>query len=156
MAALFDFLKKKDATEKAREGKKTPAKRKQPKTEKAVKRDEKKEPAVQEPKKEVAKMTSVKQKKTHGFSYDIVKEPHISEKGSILSEKNQYIFRTIDGANKTEIKKAIEGIYGVDVLSVNIVKIPAKKRRLGRTQGYRKGYTKAFIKIKEGQKIEII
>jgi len=39
---------------------------------------------------------------------------------------------------------------------VNIIKIPAKKRRLGRTQGFRKGYTKAVVKIRDGQKIEIL
>jgi len=39
---------------------------------------------------------------------------------------------------------------------VNIIKIPAKKRRLGRTEGFRKQYTKAVVKKKEGQKIEIL
>ena len=44
----------------------------------------------------------------------------------------------------------------MDVLSVNIIKIPAKKRRLGKTEGFRKAYTKAIVKIKDGQKIEIL
>ena len=44
----------------------------------------------------------------------------------------------------------------MDVLSVNIVKIPAKKRRLGKTEGFRKAYKKAIVKIKNGQKIEIL
>ena len=50
----------------------------------------------------------------------------------------------------------MEGIYGVNVLSVNIIKIPAKKRRLGKTEGFRKAYKKAVVKIKAGQKIEIL
>ena len=90
------------------------------------------------------------------FSYEAVKEPHISEKASYLAEKNQYIFQVSPNYNKQEIKKSIEGIYGVDVLSVNIVKIPAKKRRIGKTEGFRKGFIKAIVKIKEGQKIEIL
>jgi ribosomal protein L23 len=44
----------------------------------------------------------------------------------------------------------------VNVLSVNIVKIPHKKRRLGKTEGFRKAYKKAIVKIKEDQKIEIL
>ena len=67
----------------------------------------------------------------------------------------EYIYGEID-FNKTEVKKSVEGIYGVDVLSVNIIRIPAKKRRLGRTEGFRKAYKKAVVTIKEGQKIEIL
>jgi len=55
-----------------------------------------------------------------------------------------------------EIKKSVEGIYGVDVLSVNVIRIPSKKRRLGKTEGFRKAYKKAIVTIKEGQKIEIL
>jgi len=95
-------------------------------------------------------------KKGGAIIYDIVKEPHISEKGSVLAEKGQYVFKVFPNANKTEIKKAIEGIYGVDVLSVNIITIPAKKRRLGKISGFKKGYKKAIVKIKPGQKIEIL
>jgi len=57
---------------------------------------------------------------------------------------------------KLEIKKAIEGLYGVDVLSVKVINIPKRRRRLGRITGWRKGYKKAIVKIKKGQKIEII
>jgi len=91
-----------------------------------------------------------------GFSYEAVKQPHISEKASYLAESNQYIFDVLPGYNKNEIANSVEGIYKVNVLSVNIVKIPAKKRRLGRTQGFRKAYKKAIVTIKEGQKIEIL
>ena len=95
-------------------------------------------------------------RKGKGFSYEVVKEPHISEKASYLSENNKYIFKVYSNVNKTEIKRSIEGIYGVDVLSVNIIKIRAKKRRIGRTQGFKKGYNKAMVTIKEGQKIELL
>lgn len=142
--ALFDFLKRKKTAEKAKARKleKKPA---------PVKSEEEKEekPAVE-------KLAPAK-KRTAGFSYDAVKQPHISEKATDLAEeKNQYVFDVSPNYNKQEIKKSIEGIYGVDVLSVNIVKIPAKKRRVGRQEGFRKGFTKAVVKIKEGQKIEIL
>ena len=73
-----------------------------------------------------------------------------------MSEINQYTFEVSPNYNKHEIKKAVEGIYKVNVLSVNIIKIPAKKRRLGKTEGFRKTYKKAIVKIKNGQKIEIL
>ncbi|OGZ67700.1 MAG: 50S ribosomal protein L23 [Candidatus Staskawiczbacteria bacterium RIFCSPHIGHO2_02_FULL_34_9] len=85
-----------------------------------------------------------------------MREPHVSEKGTMLSENNQYVFKVSPRSNKQEIKKSVEGIYGVNVLSVNIIKIPPKKRRLGKTEGFRKKYQKAVVTIKEGQKIEIL
>lgn len=133
--ALLDFLKKKKEAEKAREGR---------------------TPAELKVEKKPIKVSVAKNKRTTFFSYDIVKEPHISEKATMLSETNQYTFKVYSNANKIEIKKAVEGIYGVDVLSVNIIKIPKKKRRLGKVQGFKAGYTKAIVKIKEGQKIEIL
>lgn len=90
------------------------------------------------------------------FSYDIIREPHVSEKASILGESNTYIFKVQAGVGKKEIKKSVEGIYGIDVLSVNTIRVPRKKRRIGRTEGFKKGYAKAMVKIKEGQKIEIL
>jgi len=86
----------------------------------------------------------------------ILKTPHISEKSTELTGRNQYVFKVFSRANKTEIKKAIENLYKVKVISVKIIKVPAKKRRLGRITGWRKGYKKAIVKIKEGQKIEVL
>ena len=86
----------------------------------------------------------------------ILKEPHITEKATDLVKKNQYLFKIWPEAEKSEIKKAIEGLYRVDVESVNTIKIPRKKRRLGKIKGWRKGYKKAIIRIKEGQKIEVL
>jgi large subunit ribosomal protein L23 len=143
--ALFDFLKRKKEVEKAKKGKKVekkPAK----KAEKISVEEVKKEPAP----------AKVKPGKTKGFFYEAVDQPHISEKATYLAEKNQYIFKVSPNFNKKEVKNAVEGIYNVDVLSVNMIKIPAKKRRIGRTEGFRKGYKKAIIKIREGQKIEIL
>lgn len=127
--ALLDFLKKKKDAEKSR---------KQP---------EKRVETVS-----VAPKVSTIDK---NFSYSVIREPHISEKGTILSEKNTYVFKIYNNTNKPEIKKAVEGIYGVDVLNVNVVTIPRKKRRLGRREGFKKAYRKAMVTIKEGQKIEI-
>jgi len=148
--ALFDFLKRKEEAEKAKEIKKTEKKVGKVKAGKkpAVKTETKKTESVVE-KAPASKVKSV------GFAYEAIKEPRISEKATYLAEKNQYIFEVSPNYNKNEIAKSVEGIYGVNVLSVNIIKIPAKKRRMGKTQGYRKAFKKAIIKIKDGQKIEI-
>jgi large subunit ribosomal protein L23 len=89
-------------------------------------------------------------------AYRILEAPHITEKATALAGKNQYVFKVWSKANKTEIKKAIEDLYGVEVLDVKTINLPAKRRRLGRIEGWRKGYKKAIVRIKEGQKIEIL
>lgn len=148
--ALLDFLKNKEDAKKS--------KKVAPKASKvsAAKKTEKKE-IVKEQKEPAFVKTSAGTKGTSGkFSYEAIKTPHISEKATDLSEKDQYIFDVLPNYNKHEIKKSVEGIYGVNVLSVNIIKIPAKKRRLGKTEGFRKAYKKAIVTIKNGQKIEIL
>ena len=96
---------------------------------KPVKKAEKASVAKTEPKAkpEPAVKAQTSKKKTEKFAYEAIKQPHISEKATYLSEKDQYVFEISPNYNKQEVKKAIEGIYGVDVLSVNIIKIPAKK-----------------------------
>lgn len=138
--ALLDFLKNKEAAEKANANQ--PAAK--PAVEKAEAKKEK--PAAK------AKTADASGK----FAYGLVKNPHISEKAGLLAEKNQYVFRIDSRANKTEVKKAVEGLYDVDVTSVNVIKVPKKKRRVGRSFGFKKGYAKAVVTVKEGQKIEII
>ena len=151
--ALLDFLKNKNDAEEIKKTAKKQTKVSAVKTEKAkgTKKIEKNEAAVKvvAPKSNGPAITS-------NFSYEAIKQPHISEKASYLAEVNQYIFEVSPSYNKTEIKNAVEGIYGVNVLSVNVIKIPAKKRRLGKTEGFRKAYKKAIVKIKNGQKIEIL
>jgi len=89
-------------------------------------------------------------------AWRVLKSPHISEKSTDLAKSNQYIFKVFPKANKTEVKKAIESLYKVEVEKVRIIKIPKKRRRLGRIEGFKKGHKKAIVKIKEGQKIEIL
>lgn len=165
--ALFDFLKRKPArvatqnvaggkqVEKAKEGRKAEKKVRPVKSAEGGSLQKSEAPALkQEP--ALAAKPSAKSKKTSGFSHEAIKQPHISEKATYLAEKNQYTFEVLSSYNKKEIKKSVEGIYGVDVLSVNKIKIPAKKRMMGGRRGFKKSYIKAVVKIKEGQKIEIL
>ena len=90
-----------------------------------------------------------------GMSAHIV-SPHITEKATDLAAKNQYVFLVSPHANKRDIKRSVEKMYGVDVRLVRVVNVHSKKMRLGRIQGIKKGYKKAMVKLAEGQKIEIL
>ena len=81
--------------------------------------------------------------------------PHITEKSAMLGGENKYIFLVGPRANKIEVKKAVEGRYGVSVRNVNILNMPGKERRRGRQIGWKPGFKKAIVKVKEGQKIEL-
>jgi len=91
-----------------------------------------------------------------GLAYRVLEAPQVTEKATDLTKKDQYIFKIFPRTNKSEIRKAVSELYGVDVVSVKTIKVPARKRRLGKIKGWRKGYKKAIVKIKEGQKIEVL
>lgn len=93
-------------------------------------------------------------------TWRILKSPRVSEKAAFLSGMNQYVFNVFPKANKLEIKRAVEKLYNVTVERVRVVNVPAKKRRLGRTEGFRKGlktgYRKAIVTLEKGQTIDIM
>lgn len=87
--------------------------------------------------------------------YDIIKAPIITEQSTQLIEsQNRYTFKVDKKANKVEIKKAIEAIFSVNVLSVNTVNVLPKFKKVGKYEGYKPAYKKAVVKIAEGQKID--
>jgi len=85
-------------------------------------------------------------------AYDIIKRPIISEQSMENLQDRKYTFEVAINANKIEIKKAIEEIFGVEVESVNTMRVPGKLKRMGRTQGRRPDWKKAVVKLKEGSK----
>lgn len=95
-------------------------------------------------------------KKDISDAYKILKVPHISEKATILSESNKYVFKVYQRANKIEIRKTIEDLYGVSVKNVNIINIHRKRRVLRGREGFKTGYKKAIVTLEKGQKIEIL
>ena len=105
--------------------------------------------------KEPIEKASAKSKKSNAAAL-ILKSPHITEKASILAESNRYVFKVNSRSNKIEIKKAVEGLYGVKVESVNIIIQKRKKKRVGRRIGYKTGYKKAIVEVTKGQKIDIM
>lgn len=81
---------------------------------------------------------------------DINLKPHITEKIS----GDKYVFKVDKKVNKAELKKAVEKEHKVDVIKINIINIHPKPRILRGIRGYKRGYKKAIITIKHGQKIE--
>jgi large subunit ribosomal protein L23 len=86
----------------------------------------------------------------------LIKHPIISEKATLMAESGKYIFMVAQRAAAPEIKKAVEAIYKVNVIDVNVINVRPKSRRLGRTVGIKPGYKKAVVTLKKGQKLDIL
>jgi large subunit ribosomal protein L23 len=85
----------------------------------------------------------------------LLKGPHLTEKTVIQKEaSNQVTFLVDRGANKIEIKRAVQDLFKVTVLRVNTVNIRGKKKRMGRFAGRRPDWKKAMVTLKEGDRIE--
>jgi large subunit ribosomal protein L23 len=96
--------------------------------------------------------------------YEILKRPLITEKSNVMTEFGQYVFEVDRRANKAQIKQAVEEIFDVKVVRVNVINQPAKRRRhpRSRTMGpkakqvVRKTiWKKAVIKLALGQRIDL-
>ncbi len=86
--------------------------------------------------------------------YKIILRPVITEKSTLMKEKNREICFEVDPrANKIEIKEAAEQLFNVKIESVRVMKQRGKMRRVGRNQGRTKDWKKAYLKIKEGEKM---
>lgn len=86
---------------------------------------------------------------------DIIYQAIISEKGSVLKDKeNRYLFKVHPRANKIEIKKAIESAFDVKIINVKTINMKGKAKKLGRFEGKRSSWKKAIVKLKEGDTIE--
>ena len=82
--------------------------------------------------------------------------PVVSEKSyGLVADRRKYTFRVHPDAHKTQVRQAVERVFGVDVLSVNVSKVPPKPKRRGMTKGSRAGWKKAVVTVAEGQAIEI-
>ena len=83
---------------------------------------------------------------------DIVVRPVITERSMRDMEQNKYTFVVDKKANKIEIKKAVEELFGVKVERVNVVNYMGKMRRMGRNIGRKANWKKAFVKLAEDSK----
>lgn len=127
----------------------------------------KKESEKPEPKKKAveAQKTEAKQEapqtqpallsKQGGYPLGVLITPRITEKATAASAVNQYVFEVAKSANSYTIKQAVEGKYGVHVKKVNIVNNRGKKIRLGRYEGRRSGFKKAYVTVAKGETVTL-
>lgn len=88
------------------------------------------------------------------YSHDIVKSLIRSEKSTMNEPQGKYLFLIAKGANKIQVKKAVEEIYKVKVAAVNTFVAPGKLKRVRHQLGKTPDLKKAVVTLKEGQKID--
>jgi large subunit ribosomal protein L23 len=89
------------------------------------------------------------------LAYRTLVKPLITEKATNLSAANKYVFVVERAANKIEVAKAIQSIYGVKPVSVNLLNVSGKVVRRGRISGRRKAWRKAIVTLAKGETIKI-
>jgi large subunit ribosomal protein L23 len=86
----------------------------------------------------------------------IVVKPLVTERSmNLRDDENKYVFQVHPKATKPEIRKAVEELFDVKVVSVTTLNVVGKPKRLGRYAGHRSSWKKAIVRVAEGQKIEI-
>jgi large subunit ribosomal protein L23 len=87
--------------------------------------------------------------------FSVLRAPHISEKSARLAEHNQYVFEVASDADKQVVKAAVEALFNVKVQSVNLVNVKGKVKSFRQRAGSRNGWRKAYVRLHEGQSIDV-
>ena len=87
--------------------------------------------------------------------FDVIRRPVITEKAMKSSEHNQVVFLVDVNATKTDVKKAVESVFGVKVVSVNTLRQQGKQKMFRGVKGVRNETKKAIVTLAEGQSIDV-
>ncbi len=88
--------------------------------------------------------------------YGVVRRPIVTEKSTVLQGlRNQFTFEVQKSATKIEVKKAIETLFSVKVVAVNVITMPAKRRRVFGRPGHTPAWKKAVVTLQQGDSIDI-
>ncbi len=88
--------------------------------------------------------------------FNVIRRPLVTEKGTQqMAESNEYFFEVAIAANKFVIRKAIEKLFSVKVVSVRTMRMPGKWKRVGSSFGKTGDWKKAIVRLQEGNKIEL-
>ncbi|HEX5053547.1 MAG TPA: 50S ribosomal protein L23 [Planctomycetota bacterium] len=91
-----------------------------------------------------------------GQYYDVVRRPLVTEKSSKMQGmRNQFSFEVASSSNKSQVKKAIETLFSVKVLKVNMANVPGKTRRMFGRPGETRPWKKAVVTLRQGDTIDI-
>jgi large subunit ribosomal protein L23 len=91
-------------------------------------------------------------------AFSTIVRPVVSEKSTVLGNDGKYIFEVAPTANKIQIKHAVEAAFAnkkVAVAAVNILRVPGKQRRRGKTVGMTRSWKKAIVTLKAGQRLDL-
>jgi large subunit ribosomal protein L23 len=87
--------------------------------------------------------------------YDVIRRPIITEKATMASENGAVVFEVDIAATKPQIKQAVEAVFGVSVVAVNTTVTKGKQKRFRGRLGERKDTKKAYVKLAEGNTIDV-
>lgn len=87
--------------------------------------------------------------------YQVLKRPIITEKNTILSSQGKYSFEIAKEASKQQVQEAVEKMFKVSVIGVNVITVPGKMRRVGKSRGMTSPWRKAVVTLQPGQRIEL-
>ena len=87
--------------------------------------------------------------------YSVIRAPKVSEKTARLAESNQYVFEIAKTATKDDVKAAVEHLFNVKVLAVNVANIKGKSKSFRFRAGRRSDKRKAYVRLAEGQTIDV-
>ncbi len=91
-------------------------------------------------------------------AFSTIIRPVVSEKSTLLGEQGKYVFEVAPDANKIQIKLAVEQAFlnrKVQVVTVNILRVPGKVRRRGRSVGMTRSWKKAIVTLRAGQRLDL-
>jgi large subunit ribosomal protein L23 len=91
-------------------------------------------------------------------AFSTIIRPVVSEKSTVLGDGGKYVFEVAASANKIQIKRAVEEAFAnkkVQVASVNILHVPGKERRRGRSVGMTRSWKKAIVTLRAGQRLDL-
>ena len=85
----------------------------------------------------------------------VLRAPHVSEKSTRLYEHNQYVFAVAQDATKADVKSAVEKMFDVSVVSVNMANIKGKLKTFRFRPGRKANVRKAYVRLADGQSIDV-
>jgi large subunit ribosomal protein L23 len=86
---------------------------------------------------------------------EVLLAPVVSEKSYSFIGENKYTFKIHQDAHKTQVRQAVEELFGVKVIAVNVLKVQAKPKRRGAFKGTKPGWKKAIVQLRAGDTIEV-
>jgi len=89
--------------------------------------------------------------------HNVIRRPLLTEKGAFLNEtENKVLIEVAPGANKIQVKQAVQELFKVQVDKVATIRVRGKQKRLGRHEGVTRQWKKAIVTLKPGQKLDFL